>query len=216
LLKSIPVFGFNLGTLGFLTEFDKTKIDDTVKLLINKKFIVDERMVLDVNVFDENNKLIFSDFALNDAIVCRAGLPRIIHLKMAINETYVDTYTGDGLIVATPTGSTAYSLSAGGPIIEPGNEVIVITPICPHSMGSRPIVAKADSIVYISPYQDLCPEVIMTLDGRTVLEIKDRQLIKLFKSESRVRIIRLNPPNFYAALRERIGERGERLRKDEV
>ncbi|MDR0286386.1 MAG: NAD(+)/NADH kinase [Clostridiales bacterium] len=207
-----PVLGLNLGTLGFLTEVDKNSIEGTVQSILNNEYSIDERMLLDISVTDFEGSELFNDSAMNDVVISRANISRIIYLKMYINGAYADTYTGDGLIVATPTGSTAYSMSAGGPIVEPGNEVILITPICSHSLNAKPIVASGNSRIELSLHDASFSKVMVTVDGRDSYTLNQTEYIYVKKSDKKVKIVRLAPSNFYYTLRERFIERSEKLK----
>ena len=129
--KNIPILGINLGSLGFLTEVEKNEIKDAVNCLMTGKYIVEERMMLEATII-RNDEIIGKDTALNDIVISRGALSRILHVKTYINDVFVDMFPGDGLIVSSPTGSTAYSLAVGGPIVEPDIDLIIVSPICPH------------------------------------------------------------------------------------
>ena len=143
--RGLPVLGFHLGTLGLLTEFDKSDMDNTVRRLVKGDYVIEERMTLNVDIEDETGNVLFSKTTLNDCVLTRGTLAKVAYINLFINEAFVDTYPCDGIVVSTQTGSTAYALSAGGPIVEPGNDVIVITPICAHYTDGRAIVARSTS-----------------------------------------------------------------------
>ncbi len=197
-LKGIPVLGFNLGTIGFLTEFEKGSIDTTVDRICRGDYKIEERSVLDVSLIRAGEKR-FLGIAVNDAVVTREVVANTCHLAVNVNGTYVGTYKGDGIIVATQTGSTAYSLSAGGPIIEPGNDVILITPICSQKMGSRTIVARPESVVSVKPVAN-SKKIRVIIDGHISEKVEPEDMLVCECSETKMKILRIDPPNFYAAV----------------
>ncbi len=205
--RGVPVFGFNLGTLGFLTEFDKNHIDDTVRRIACGDFKIEERRVLSVSVLSDD-KSHFLGYALNDCVLSRNCLTNIAYLKLFINDITVDTYPCDGIIVATQTGSTAYSLSAGGPIIEPGNDVVLITPVSSYSMGSRTIVVRPESTVKIQPVGK-SKQMSVILDGHISRELEQGETVVCEETDRRVRIIRIDPPNFYTTVAAKLFNRGD-------
>jgi len=143
--KSIPVLGFNLGTLGMLTEFDKNNIDSSLQKVISGNYFIEERSVLEIKVKNIQNEEVCYGLAINDCVLSREPNGKMIYLQVDINSYLVERYPCDGIIVSTQTGSTAYSLAAGGPIIEPGNDIMLVTPICPHFTDGRSIVVKGSS-----------------------------------------------------------------------
>lgn len=208
--RELPVFGFHLGTLGLLTEFDKNDLENTVLRLIKGDYIIEERMTLNVKVISEKGEILFNKDAINDCVLTRATLSKVAYINLYINKAFVDTYPCDGIIAATQTGSTAYSLSAGGPIVEPGNDVIVVTPICAHYTDGRSIVARCTSEIEMS----LCKshgQMFVTVDGFENFQIPDKAAVKCSKGAKNVKIIRIDPPNFYEALRRKTLERRDRI-----
>lgn len=213
--KAIPILGINLGNLGFLTEVDRTEIDQAVELLIENKFQIEERMMLQATVFRKNQEPV-TDIALNDVVITRGAVSRIIHIKAYINDIFVDSFPGDGLIISSPTGSTAYSLSAGGPIVSPDTEMMLITPICPHILYSRSIVVKEDSAVKAIVNEDFQHNALVALDGERGYEIKGGDIVEIKKSPYKIKLINIKSRNFFSILRKKIYYRGESLKKDEV
>ncbi len=212
--RDLPVLGFHLGTLGLLTEFDKNDLEKTVRRLVKGDYIIEERMTLGVAVQDCEGTLLFEKTAINDCVLSRGTLSKVAYINLYINQAFVDTYPCDGIIVSTQTGSTAYSLSAGGPIVEPGNDVIVITPICAHYTDGRSIIAKSTSRIEMN----LCRphhQMFVTADGYEHFQIPARANVICSKGSRTVRIIRIDPPNFYEALRKKTSERRERIQHEE-
>lgn len=214
-LKGLPILGINLGNLGFLTEVDRNDIDFAVEQLFNNSYEIEERMMLEAVIFRKDAEPVH-DIALNDAVITRGAISRIIHVKTYINGTFVDSFPGDGLIISTPTGSTAYSLSAGGPIVEPDTNLLLITPICPHILYSRSFVTKADSVVKAVVDEDFSHSAMVTLDGQEGHDIKGGDFVEIKKSTHTVKLIKINSRNFFNILRTKIYYRGESLKKDEI
>ncbi|MBO7397773.1 MAG: NAD(+)/NADH kinase [Clostridia bacterium] len=205
--REIPVFGFNLGTIGFLTEFEPDSIEETVSRICDGRYSIEERSVLATYVVSEGQKRFFG-YAVNDAVLTREVDANVCHLSVEINGAFVGTYPCDGIIVATQTGSTAYSLSAGGPIIAPGNDVILVTPICSHKMGSRTIVAHHDSTVKVTP-AGKAKKLRLIVDGQTSAKLREDERVVCECADKKVKIVRIDPPNFYAAVAEKLfGESG--------
>ncbi|MFR1519098.1 MAG: NAD(+)/NADH kinase [Clostridia bacterium] len=212
--RDLPVLGFHLGTLGLLTEFDKNDLEKTVLRLVKGDYIIEERMTLNVQAQDREGKVLFEKTAINDCVLSRGTLSKVAYLNLYINQAFVDTYPCDGIIVSTQTGSTAYSLSAGGPIVEPGNDVIVITPICAHYTDGRSIIARSTSNIEM----DLCRphhQMFLTADGYADFQLPANAKVICTRDSRKVRIIRIDPPNFYEALRKKASERRERIHHEE-
>ena len=200
--RGTPIFGFNLGTIGFLTEFDPDSIDSAVRRICSGEYNIEERSVLEIWLTSDEGREFFG-YAINDAVVTREIDANVCSLAVEINGSFVATYSGDGIIVATQTGSTAYSLSAGGPIVEPGNDVLLITPICSHKMGSRTIVARPDSIITVKP-GDKAKKLRIVADGNKFRKLREDEAVICKASERRVRILRIDPPNFYQTVAEKL------------
>ena len=194
----IPLLGINLGSLGFLTELAMSEIYPELENVLEGRFQIEERVRLDVELH-RGGKRIRAFRVFNDVVINKGALARIIDLRTTVNGQEVTTYKADGLIVSTPTGSTAYSLAAGGPIVVPTMDVILISPICPHTMTNRPLVVPGDSEVELHLASD-SGKVYLTLDGQegTNLMLDDRINIK--KSSSRVYLIRTGSRSFYEVL----------------
>lgn len=213
--KKLPILGINLGSLGFLTEVDRNDIEKAVEHIFSGNYEVEERMMLEASITREGN-IIGRDLALNDVVISRGALSRILHLKTYINNIFVDTFPGDGLIVSSPTGSTAYSLSAGGPIVEPDTDLMIVTPICPHLLYSRSFVTTGDRAVRAVVDETYSHNAMVTIDGQKGFEIRGGDIIEIKKAPHSVKLIRINSRNFFNVLRNKIYYRGERLKKNEV
>ncbi len=214
-LKNIPMLGINLGSLGFLTEVDRNEIEDAVNCLIDGKFHIEERMMLEA-VIRSNGKAIATDVALNDVVITRESVSRIMSIRTYINDTFIDIFPGDGLIVSSPTGSTGYTLSAGGPIVEPNVELIIVTPICPHLLYSRSFVATGDRVVKAVVDESYAHKAVVSVDGELGYEIKAGDVVEVRKSPHTVKFIKVNDRSHYQILRSKIYQRGEDLRRNEI
>ena len=210
---NIPILGINLGTIGFLAEIEKNHIQEALDKLFTDDYMLENRMMLrgELNMKDgQKNPEIddtFTAYALNDIVITRKGLSRIISLRIYVNDELVDDYRGDGVIISTPTGSTAYNLSAGGPIITPKADVMVITPICPHSLSPRSVVVSADDIVKVvvrRSKKTQYDEAIATFDGQVVIELGTEDEVLISKAQHYTKLIRLNQTGIYEILRSKL------------
>ncbi|MBE7013907.1 MAG: NAD(+)/NADH kinase [Ruminococcaceae bacterium] len=199
-----PVMGINLGHLGFLSEMEKDELSGLNKLLSNE-YTIDERMMLNCTITDINGK-VHNFNCLNDVIISRGSYPRMIDINLKIGKETVENYTADGLIISTSTGSTAYSLAAGGPVVEPDVEVIIATPICPHSLKNRSILFSKDRELEITVNEKYNKKVFVSPDGQESIEIKGSIIIK--KSQYITKLIRINNKSFYSILNNKLSERG--------
>jgi NAD+ kinase len=199
----VPILGINLGSFGYLTEVNLNEIHSTLELVIEGKFITDKRMMLDVSI--KHGKTVTSvGSVLNDVVINRGDLSRMNELEMEVNGRYLTTYKGDGLIVSTPTGSTAYSLSAGGPIVFPGNDLIIVNPICPHTLTNRPIIFSDNSNLKITLWSK-DKSAILTLDGQEAYRIKSGDVVTVKRSKHATMLV-LSPYRSYGEiLRSKLG-----------
>lgn len=200
--NSIPLLGVNLGSLGFITEVSFGDMESALERVADGDFIIEERMMLDLTV--QNSAGTRNRVALNDIVLNRRSMAKMIELSIAINGQYVTRYRADGLIAATPTGSTAYALSSGGPILLPHMNAILICPICPHTLTNRPLVIPADSVVEISVL-DTDNEILATVDGQTSLEVSHHDSLTLKRSEKVTRFIKVPDHTHFDILRSKLG-----------
>lgn len=211
----VPILGINLGSLGFLTEIEKNDIENAVTRIVQGEYEIEERMMLEAVISNEG-KVIANDIALNDIVVSRGALSRILHVKTYINNAFVDSFPGDGLIVSSPTGSTAYSLSCGGPIVEPDLDLMIVTPICPHILYSRSFITTGDRVVKAVIDESYGHEAMVTFDGQTGYAIHGGNCIEIKKAKSTVKLVKIGDRNFFNVLRTKIYDRGECLRQNEI
>lgn len=205
-LHNIPILGINLGNLGFLTEGGKDDIMDAVKRLERNDFIIEERMMLEVRLI-KGNSVIEKYFALNDAVLARKALSRMVQVTVSVNELLLDDYYADGIIISTPTGSTGYSLSAGGPIIEPSMKMMIITPICPHSLNSRPVIISNKKIITLQPSIHKECETALTIDGQTNIAIEEDMKIEISQASFTTKLVKFNPENYFETIRKKLFKR---------
>lgn len=207
LQRHIPLLGINLGTLGFLTSAEKSELPKCLDSVLDDSCSIDERMMLEGVAYHGSEK-IQMNIALNDVIIARAGFSRLVELKIYVNGELLSIYNADGIIVSTPTGSTGYSLSAGGPIIFPQTDVIVLTPICPHSLQARSIVVSGEDRIMIEigrRRKTQKEEAMVTFDGRSAQELETGDRIEIYKAQETTQLIRLKGRSFYQVLQNKIG-----------
>ncbi len=199
--KGIPILGVNLGTLGFLSETEVSGLREAIRCLSLDEYMVEEHIMLKAQAGDEITHV------LNDAVISRSGFSRLIRLQLYINGVPLQVYTGDGLLVSTPTGSTAYNLSAGGPVVAPDVEMFVITPICPHSLSERSLVISANDRIEIEVVRSRKTqeeEAIATTDGQYFSNLQVGDRIVLTRSELSAKLIRFEKNRFYKALQTKL------------
>ncbi len=198
----VPILGVNLGGLGFLTEITLEELYRVLERIIQGDFVTNERVVLNAAVIRRGEKM--AEFTvLNDAVINKGALARIIDLETTINGEYLTTFKSDGLIISTPTGSTAYNLSAGGPIVYPSLHSIIITPICPHTLTNRPIMVPDDVEIRVI-LKAKQQEVILTLDGQQGFSLEFEDMVEVKKAESRILLIKSPYRHYFEVLREKL------------
>ena len=204
--NTIPLLGINLGTLGFLADVNLADLSKTLDLLLKDQYQVENRIMLTAEVYKQGEKAA-TYIALNDFNINRCGASRVIGLKVGINGSTIDCYRADGVIVCTPTGSTGYNLSAGGPIINPTCKNFVITPICPHSLTARSIVLAKEDVVTVEVEQirsNIKEEAIISFDGREGLSIVPGDQVKIYKSQEVTPCIKATEVSFVQILKEKL------------
>ncbi len=199
----IPILGINLGALGFLTEFAVDELNLVVEMLCSDAFELEERMVLDVTLLPFEG-LAMHFVALNEAVVTKGSIGKIIEIPVWANEAFLASYRGDGLIVATPTGSTAYSLSAGGPILHPAMEAIVVTPICPFALGIRPVLLPAYMTIRMD-VQKWNEEITLIIDGQNHHELQKGGQVLIRRAERTLKLVRSPSRDYFEILRGKLG-----------
>jgi NAD+ kinase len=198
----VPILGVNLGSLGFLTEITQDEMFLALDLVLHDEFSTTQRLLLTTSVSRDEEQLTEYS-ALNDVVINKSALARIIDLQTCINGQCVTTYKADGLIIATPTGSTAYNLAAGGPIIHPDMHALIMTPICPHTLTNRPIVISDSSEISIV-LESKNEDVFLTLDGQVGLALRHRDVVRIRKAEHMIRLVRPAERNYFDVLRTKL------------
>lgn len=202
----IPICGINMGQLGFLTEVELPDLHLALDKLIKGDYQIEERLMLDAMIVREHTTLHASS-ALNDVVISKSGVSRMMKLKLYIDDALTANYAADGLIIATATGSTGYSLSAGGPIINPKLKVVVLTPICPHTLHAKSLVISEDEEVKISmvSHQE---DAVLTIDGQNIYHLLPDDIVLVKRAPFRARFIKFNSRSYYETLRTKLW-RGE-------
>jgi NAD+ kinase len=206
--RDVPILGVNLGSLGFLTEITVEELYTRLEKVLEGNPRVSERMMLEVTLHREGQQ-IEKCTVLNDMVINKGALARIVDLETKVNRHFLTTYKADGLIVSTPTGSTGYSLSAGGPIIHPLMSCIVITPICPHTLTNRPIVVTDESTISITVASSFDEKVYLTLDGQVGFELREGDSVEIRKALETTALVMSRSRDYFEILRTKLkwGER---------
>lgn len=191
----IPILGVNIGTMGFMAELESGELQLLTRLA-SDDFEIDRRMMLDVTVLRDRD-ILFHDVCLNDVVITKGAVARIVHMDVACDGVQVMEFSGDGLIVATPTGSTAYSLSAGGPIVEPDAHSILVTPICAHDMVSRCFITSDKRVVSVELTRNARRNAFLSVDGGKSFKLNMGDVATVRKSKKEVKLIRLKKRSFY-------------------
>ncbi|MGH2427107.1 MAG: NAD(+)/NADH kinase [bacterium] len=195
--RGIPIVGVNMGGFGFLAELSVDELPGAMPALLTGRYDVDERMMLQAQV--EQGRRSQTLLALNDVVVTKSGVARVLRLRISVNGEHLASYPADGVIVATPTGSTAYSLSAGGPIVHPRVEAIVITPICPHTFNARSVIVDQRDAVTVE-VEAPASEAMLTVDGREGLPLEQTPSVLIQRAAPTARFVRLRDSSFYSIL----------------
>lgn len=198
----IPILGVNIGTMGFIAELESTELQELTRLA-KGEYTVDSRMMLDVTV-RRGNDLVFHDIALNDVAITKGAVARIVHLNVRCDNVQAMDFGGDGLLVSTPTGSTAYSLSAGGPIVEPDARSILLTPICAHDIVSKCIVTSDKRTITVSMAQNARRNAFLSVDGGRAFKMNMGDVASITCSRLETRLIRLKDRSFYDIINNKL------------
>jgi len=201
--RQVPIVGVNLGSLGFLTEITVEGLYPVLEQCLAGNHRITERMMLDVSVTRGDCEIARCE-VLNDAVINKGAIARIIELEAKVNDTFLTTYKADGLIISTPTGSTGYSLSAGGPIVQPLMHCMVITPICPHTLTNRPIVISDESIIRLVVKSSFDEMVYLTLDGQVGVELQEGDCIEVRRAETTTVLVTSPEKDYFAILRTKL------------
>lgn len=200
--REVPVLGINMGTLGYLTEVEVFHVEEAVQKIVDGDYELEDRMML-AGKFEDQAE----DVALNDIVVCRKGELRVIHFRLYVNGALLNSYEADGIIISTPTGSTAYNLSAGGPIVEPTASLIVITPICSHALNTSSIVLSSDDEIVVEigrGRNGMEQEVFVSFDGADTRTLRTGEMVKIQKAEASTKFVKLSRVSFLETLRRKM------------
>ena len=203
--KSVPVCGINIGTLGFLADIEPDELETKMAKILAGTYLIEERLLLSGYVKGEDGKERFLGNAINDVVITKGGVARMLHLGLSINDTRLMDYKADGIIVSSPTGSTAYSLSAGGPIMNPTVRALLLTPICAHTFNLRPLVVNENDRIHIhiaAVHQDI----IVTFDGQESFRLLPGEEVIVKKSSVSAKIVKFEDKDYYKTLRTKLWE----------
>ena len=200
----VPILGVNMGSVGFMAELEHSEMSLLAKVT-SGKYTVESRMMLDVSVH-RNCRAVYQDLALNDAVMTKGAMARIVDLLVYGDGVLISDFGGDGVIVSTPTGSTAYSMAAGGPIVEPSAESLIITPICAHALQAKSFVLSRDRTVEVRTERSSRKSVYLSVDGGRAFKLAGGDRVVIRRSESMTRLVRLTDKNFYTIVSEKLGK----------
>ena len=199
----VPVLGVNLGSVGFMAELEQGELSMLSRLAAGK-YTIESRMMLDVVVRREG-KIIYSDFALNDAAVTKGAVARVVDLEVYGDKVLISSFSADGVIISTPTGSTAYSMSAGGPIVEPTAENIIVTPICPHALSARSFVLGCGRLLSVKLGRMVRKTTYLSVDGGKAFRLNGGDVVEARESKSKTQLVRVTGRTFYEILNHKLG-----------
>lgn len=199
----VPVLGVNLGSVGFMAELEQSELSMLSRLAAGK-YTIEARMMLDVAVRHEG-KIIYNDLALNDAAVTKGAVARVVDLEVYGDKVLISSFSADGVLISTPTGSTAYSMSAGGPIVEPTAENIIVTPICPHALSARSFVLSRGRTVSVKLGRMVRKTTYLSVDGGKAFRLNSGDIVEIRESKSKTQLVRVTGRTFYEILNHKLG-----------
>jgi NAD+ kinase len=202
--REIPILGVNLGRVGFLTTATRESLDAALDALVAGTFSIERRQALSAGIRDAEAEIRSTQMAMNDVAIHKGGVARVIRVNVFIQGENVGPYSADGIIVATPTGSTAYSLSAGGPIVVPGVEALIVTPIAAHTLAVRPLVVPATFRIVIEPIAGWSDDLLVSFDGQTGSTLAPGESVEVCRADHRVCLIRLGGDGFFSRMRQKL------------
>lgn len=198
--REVPILGVNLGRLGFLAEVAADDLKTAFQRVLDGDYVLHRRMAVEASAQGRSETF----FALNDVVLGKGSSPRMMEVEISIGGAFVSLYLADGLILSTPTGSTAYSMSAGGPILHPAMEAMIVTPLCPHSLSVRPMVVPAGDTVEVRVRSDRGADILLTADGRTGCVLASEDVVQVRKAAEAVCLITFQDRSFYDVLRTKL------------
>lgn len=199
--NNIPILGVNVGNIGFMAELESSELP-LLKNIIEGDFSLDERLMLDISVI-KNGKEVYSDLALNDAVVTKGAVARVINLGVSCDGEEVSRFSGDGVIICTPTGSTAYSMSAGGPIVEPSAKNLIVTPICAHDLHTKSFVLSGERLVTVRIKKNARKTAYLSVDGGRAIKLGMGDYVTVKKSDYKTRLVRIKKLSFYSRVNQK-------------
>lgn len=202
-LHGVPILGVNMGSVGFMAELERGELS-LLAQVARGQYAIEERMMLDVRVF-RGEKLISEDLALNDAVVSKGSVARVAEMEVLADQVQVTAVTGDGVIVATPTGSTAYSMSAGGPIVEPSSQCILVTPVCAHRLAVRPMVLASERVVTVRLPKGNRKHLYLSVDGGKAIRLSGGDRVEVSRSQHATKLVLLGNRSFYQVINQKLG-----------
>ena len=202
-LHDVPILGVNMGSVGFMAELERGELS-LLTLLAAGEYRTEERMMLSVRVL-RGEKVLSEDLALNDAVISKGSIARVVELDVLADRTLVTSVTGDGVIVATPTGSTAYSMAAGGPIVEPTSQAIIVTPVCAHRLTARAMVLSMDRVVTIALPKTARKCLYLSVDGGKAIRLNGGDRVEVKRSRHSTQLVQLTHRNFYQLVNQKLG-----------
>lgn len=202
--REIPILGVNLGRVGFLTTATREQLKGALEALTGRTYVLERRLVLHATIVSDTGAIRSEQQALNDVVIHKSGVARIIRIRLTVDGDDLGPYSSDGLVVASPTGSTAYSLSAGGPIVAPGVEAMIVTPVCAHTLAVRPLVVPADVTICAEPMSPAHDDLLVSYDGQlgTTLAPGDRVFIR--RSPVSVLLVRIGDEGYFTRMRQKL------------
>ncbi len=205
--RGIPILAVNLGAFGFITEVTKEEWCSAFEKYVQGELGLSRRIMVKV-IVERNGKRIATLRGLNDAVISSSGISKIVRLNLFLNKTSLGQYRADGVILSTPTGSTAYSLAAGGPILDPEIEAFILNPICPFTLSNRPIVVSGNDVVFVHVAEDQRVDILLSIDGQEVIPLESGDNVIFEKSHSKTLLVRSDRRNFYEVLRSKLNWSG--------
>ena len=202
-IHNVPILGVNMGSVGFMAELEESELFQLERLAAGE-YTVEERMMLRVRLL-RGKQVVYDELALNDAVLSKGSIARVAELDVFADGIHICQLSGDGVVVATPTGSTAYSMSAGGPIVEPGSDNLVITPVCAHQLSARTMVMAGSRKIAVQLPRRSRKSVYLSVDGGKATRISGSDRVEICRAEQRTRLVKLSDKNFYQLLNQKLG-----------
>jgi NAD+ kinase len=202
--REVPILGINLGRVGFLTTATRDQLRAALDALTHRRYVLERRLVLQASIVSETGAVRVEQQALNDVVIHKSGVARIIKIRLTVDDDDLGYYSSDGLVVATPTGSTAYSLSAGGPIVAPGVEAMIVTPVCAHTLAVRPLVVPADVTIRAEPTSAGHEDLLVSYDGQVSHAISPGDQVLIRRSPGGVLLVRMGEEGYFTRMRQKL------------